>query len=33
VLAEWTLGLSALRYSLKRPALRGQVGRGFREPL
>jgi glycosyltransferase involved in cell wall biosynthesis len=32
VLAEWTLGLSALRYSLKRPALRGQEGRGFRQP-
>jgi cellulose synthase/poly-beta-1,6-N-acetylglucosamine synthase-like glycosyltransferase len=31
VLAEWTLGLAALRYALKRPALRGQEGRGFRQ--
>jgi glycosyltransferase involved in cell wall biosynthesis len=29
-LAEWTLGLSALRYALRRPALRGQDGAGFR---
>ena len=30
VIAEWTLGLSALRYALRRPALRGQDGAGFR---
>jgi glycosyltransferase involved in cell wall biosynthesis len=30
VVAEWTLGASALRYALKRPALRGQDGGGFR---
>jgi glycosyltransferase involved in cell wall biosynthesis len=30
VVAEWTLGISALRYALRRPALRGQEGRGFR---
>lgn len=29
-LAEWTMGLSALRYVLRRPAVRGQEGMGFR---
>ena len=30
VVAEWSLGLSALRYVLRRPAVRGQDGAGFR---
>ncbi len=30
ILAEWTLGLSALRYVWRRPAIRGQSGHGFR---
>jgi glycosyltransferase involved in cell wall biosynthesis len=30
VTAEWTLGLSAVRYAVRRPPLRGQRGRGFR---
>lgn len=30
VAAEWTLGWSALRYTLRRPPLRGQGGGGFR---
>lgn len=30
VLAEWTLGLFALRYALRPPSIRGQSGRGFR---
>ena len=30
VVAEWTLGFSALRYVFQRPALRGQTGAGFR---
>jgi glycosyltransferase involved in cell wall biosynthesis len=30
VVAEWTLGASALRYVLRRPPLRGQGGTGFR---
>ncbi len=30
VLAEWTLGASALRYSLRPPPARGQRGSGFR---
>jgi hypothetical protein len=29
ILAEWTMGLSAARYALRRPALRGEPG-GFR---
>ncbi len=30
VVAEWTLGLSALRYVVHRPQVRGQEGSGFR---
>lgn len=30
VLAEWTLGASAVRYALRRPPVRGQRGAGFR---
>ena len=30
IIAEWTLGLSAVRYALRRPPLRGQTGLGFR---
>lgn len=30
VVAEWTLGLFALRYALRPPAIRGQSGPGFR---
>jgi len=30
VLAEWTLGLSALRHSVRKPGVRGQTGGGFR---
>jgi glycosyltransferase involved in cell wall biosynthesis len=30
VVAEWTLGLSALRYALRSPPIRGQSGPGFR---
>ena len=30
VIAEWTLGLFALRYALRRPPVRGQGGGGFR---
>lgn len=30
VVAEWLLGVSALRYSFRRPAVRGQEGTGFR---
>ncbi len=30
VLAEWTLGASALRYALRPPPARGQRGSGFR---
>ena len=28
--AEWALGVAAIRYSLRPPALRGQDGAGFR---
>jgi hypothetical protein len=30
VVAEWTLGASAVRYALFPPAVQGQSGRGFR---
>jgi cellulose synthase/poly-beta-1,6-N-acetylglucosamine synthase-like glycosyltransferase len=30
VVAEWTLGASAVRYALSRPPIRGQQGGGFR---
>jgi hypothetical protein len=30
VVAEWTLGASALRYAVDRPAVRGAGGEGFR---
>jgi glycosyltransferase involved in cell wall biosynthesis len=30
VLAEWTLGVSAVRYAVRRPALRGETDRAFR---
>ncbi len=30
VIAEWTLGVFALRYALRRPPIRGQGGGGFR---
>jgi hypothetical protein len=30
ILAEWTLGLSALRHALRPPRIRGQAGGGFR---
>jgi hypothetical protein len=30
ILAEWTLGLSALRYCVRPPIVRGQAGGGFR---
>lgn len=30
VVAEWTLGFSALRYAVRKPAVRGQDGPGFR---
>jgi len=30
VMAEWTLGLFALRYAVRPPSIRGQSGRGFR---
>jgi hypothetical protein len=30
VVAEWTLGLFALRYALRRPPIRGQSRGGFR---
>jgi glycosyltransferase involved in cell wall biosynthesis len=30
IVAEWTLGLSAFRYALSRPSVRGQEGEGFR---